>query len=237
MRPALLIPVSTNSSILARGLMLRWIVLLIVFVSASIGLLKSPVGAHVRGWMVTAAGLAFMAGWWLNYVLAARRLARANYRLCLGCRNPLPGTSDEGCCPACDRQYDLPEIREEFEAPLGGPAHRPDLIRRYRRVLAVGGIMLNVVPVLAILCLEKQFFGAGIIPLLVGGLLIAVPAVVLERRLLSRVRKAELLVCPRCEYSLANSGERGICPECGRPFEIESVRRAWVSCLKQWKMQ
>lgn len=38
----------------------------------------------------------------------------------------------------------------------------------------------------------------------------------------------EWLLCPRCEYDLTQSGESGRCPECGRPFERDKLRDAWV---------
>jgi predicted amidophosphoribosyltransferase len=71
--------------------------------------------------------------------------------------------------------------------------------------------------------------------LMVGGFVLAVVAFVLERRVLTRVQRGNLMVCPGCEYSLENSGSEGTCPECGRAFEIEEVRKGWVRCLKRWE--
>jgi rRNA maturation endonuclease Nob1 len=58
---------------------------------------------------------------------------------------------------------------------------------------------------------------------------------ILERRLLERIRRGNLLVCPGCEYSLENSKESGVCPECGRAYDMDEVRRTWVRCLRQWQ--
>lgn len=47
-------------------------------------------------------------------------------------------------------------------------------------------------------------------------------------RLYEAVRQAEYRVCPRCCFDLRGHGERGTCPECGRPFDSANLRATWA---------
>jgi Na+/melibiose symporter-like transporter len=54
------------------------------------------------------------------------------------------------------------------------------------------------------------------------------------RRLYLRVERSDSRLCLECGYDLRASGEAGICPECGTPFEIAEVRKRWDKYL--WRL-
>jgi ribosomal protein L37E len=56
---------------------------------------------------------------------------------------------------------------------------------------------------------------------------IGVAMVRFNRRLVRRVRAADHLLCWTCGYDLSHAREAGRCPECGRPFEAESLQARW----------
>jgi hypothetical protein len=223
---------------LFRGYMWRLFVVMFIAMGVFIALLFVPgVRGVIKGWMFTGALLVCMAVPWVLYHRAARRLVAAGYRMCVRCRGPLPGEAELGRCPACDWEFDIPEIRAEFEVPfsLMGQVNTPAVLRRYRGCASVGGIMATGAALMGILQLNGWFFMVAFISLMAGGLVLVIAAFILERRTLARVRRGNLLVCLGCEYSLENSGSEGVCPECGRAFEIEEVRRDWVRCLRRWE--
>jgi rubrerythrin len=48
-----------------------------------------------------------------------------------------------------------------------------------------------------------------------------------EKRLHARVRKMGYLFCPYCDYDLKGLPQKHVCPECGRPYDADELRREW----------
>lgn len=51
-------------------------------------------------------------------------------------------------------------------------------------------------------------------------------------RLRALLVSRRLEVCLRCGYSVSGIGETGVCPECGRPFELRALRDEWKKILR-----
>ncbi len=50
-----------------------------------------------------------------------------------------------------------------------------------------------------------------------------------ETRLRKRLKSAGGAICPRCGYDVSRHPEEsGVCPECGRPFSKEGLRKLWA---------
>ncbi len=54
---------------------------------------------------------------------------------------------------------------------------------------------------------------------------------VMRHRAWRRLRDADFLLCPVCEYRLHGLGSSGHCPECGEAFEVKSARNHWRDML------
>ena len=65
-------------------------------------------------------------------------------------------------------------------------------------------------------------------PLMILGFFIGA---VVRHRAWRRLREADYLVCPVCEYSLHGLGSSGCCPECGEACDVSSVREHWIEML------
>lgn len=57
-----------------------------------------------------------------------------------------------------------------------------------------------------------------------GGVLIGFGRTLLSRR----AAGSSDTLCPKCYYALTGLEERGTCPECGTPYDIEQVKQAWA---------
>lgn len=51
-----------------------------------------------------------------------------------------------------------------------------------------------------------------------------------KRRIKARIKACGYMVCVECGYELTGLGNSGRCPECGTPFEEESLRKTWRRC-------
>lgn len=51
----------------------------------------------------------------------------------------------------------------------------------------------------------------------------------LRRLFVSRVMRLQGRVCLSCGYNLQGSPDDGRCPECGKPYCLKELRRAWKS--------
>ncbi|MBI1189341.1 MAG: hypothetical protein GC200_01485 [Tepidisphaera sp.] len=51
---------------------------------------------------------------------------------------------------------------------------------------------------------------------------------------LRALRVAHYSLCPKCRYSLLGLEQRK-CPECGRPFHIETIRDYWRDTYRTWR--
>lgn len=61
-----------------------------------------------------------------------------------------------------------------------------------------------------------------------GFITLCVIAIVRHRTLRSRWNAAHGRLCVHCAYNLRSLGEHGICPECGKPFDIARDAEAWA---------
>ena len=50
-----------------------------------------------------------------------------------------------------------------------------------------------------------------------------------HHRALARLRDAQFLICPQCQYNLRASINTGQCPECGTKFDLARLRRDWTT--------
>lgn len=62
-----------------------------------------------------------------------------------------------------------------------------------------------------------------------GGCLVLAGLVVHGIHLSRRARRADHGLCPRCGYDLRTLRPIGQCPECGREYDIDLVRKSWKS--------
>lgn len=114
---------------------------------------------------------------------------------------------------------------------LPGPVRR---IRRYANALLFFVLLGYAV-------MFSQLGGDGNLRLVGVGAAVAVAAmacmsvpVILEVRLINRVRNAGFLMCPGCGYPVDATVPEGMCPECGLAFKGESLEHEWMDHLG-WK--
>ncbi|QOJ00634.1 MAG: hypothetical protein HRU70_09080 [Phycisphaeraceae bacterium] len=50
-----------------------------------------------------------------------------------------------------------------------------------------------------------------------------------RRRHAKRIENAQWALCPTCGYDLRTLPQRGACPECGRTYSRDAVRRFWIN--------
>lgn len=54
-----------------------------------------------------------------------------------------------------------------------------------------------------------------------------------KQRELARIRKIDYRVCTDCGYLLTGLGDSGACPECGKGFQLDELRKIWQRCENQ----
>lgn len=64
--------------------------------------------------------------------------------------------------------------------------------------------------------------------LVIGPTIAAVADWVVARRMRRRSRESGYRHCGHCLHDLRGLGSGGACPECGRAFEMDELRRAWM---------
>lgn len=61
------------------------------------------------------------------------------------------------------------------------------------------------------------------------GIIFITPAIMFHRaRVLHRVGARQFMVCPECGYDLHGLEGEQRCPECGKRFNVDSLRREWL---------
>ena len=74
--------------------------------------------------------------------------------------------------------------------------------------------------------------GTALFLLLINTLLVAFKTRTEVNKIKDLVEDRSFLVCLHCGYSLNGSLEDGRCSECGCDYDLDSIRQAWISCLK-----
>jgi ribosomal protein S27AE len=62
-------------------------------------------------------------------------------------------------------------------------------------------------------------------------ILLEIPFSVIWFRTMMRLQRHEFSFCPTCGYCLAHKSEKGVCPECGKPYVLSEVRDRWFWAL------
>jgi ssDNA-binding Zn-finger/Zn-ribbon topoisomerase 1 len=96
--------------------------------------------------------------------------------------------------------------------------------------------------VLCLVILARTHFGVSLIPpaaeplvgFWFGGAILLALVLFIARPLVRlrgnrTVQRFAFQLCPGCRYHLAHLPDPGVCPECGRAFSREELKRAWVT--------
>ncbi len=169
-----------------------------------------------------------------------RRVWDAQFEFCLGCDASLRGHDPTGSCQRCGRAYDRDVTRRATERALrwgpGGPllgwTHPGRLASELRRSRRMGRVLLvGVLVICGCLALVAAQNVEGLEPLfpglIVGGVILVIGESRLRRaheRGLRRWRRRAKPMCDDCSHSLVGLGDQGVCPECGREFDLPRTR-------------
>jgi len=233
----------------------RWNLLMWVLAVVAMMALLSPIISFEslnKLWLGVACIFAIVIVGVTVHLLEERlraRAAAAGWRLCPKCAYPLAG--DEGVCPECGRGYTIDGLKDEWlntylrvdsggldaaargtmvhvrSAPIPKP---PMVLRRLRRwhFLALLCPASLLAMDLAGVHLPRWLFALYLVFVYLGGIVIISLVVrCLEQRLRGRAQAAGWRLCPNCLYPL--EGNEGICPECGRAYTIDGLKRDWLS--------
>ncbi len=80
---------------------------------------------------------------------------------------------------------------------------------------------------------NPTWFFAALIPTIIATQLLMVALLRKEqRRAKAVVEAADFKICPRCRYSLKGLDDQGDCPECGRRYSQDELRRTWTAAYE-----
>lgn len=104
--------------------------------------------------------------------------------------------------------------------------------------LILGGLALLLAADLILLAFVKDRTTLGVMRLIAKGapilMVLAVPVLAMSyRRRVRAVVRMGFKICPRCLHSLRNLRPVGECPECGRPYEMRPLQRAWLQSYRR----
>mgnify|MGYP001176715144 CR=1 FL=1 len=76
---------------------------------------------------------------------------------------------------------------------------------------------------------QGPWFGPAVLPVLFAPMFLVIRRVVRgERRIMRAFAAASGRACVNCLHDLNGLGETGVCPGCGRRFDIAADRRSWA---------
>jgi hypothetical protein len=81
---------------------------------------------------------------------------------------------------------------------------------------------------------KQDWLGLGDLELAIAAVLVLLFTVPLmgayfvrRRRWRETAVESDFAICPECGYSLKGLPDKHACPECGKPYDLSVVRRAW----------
>lgn len=178
-----------------------------------------------------------------RWVLARirREFEATGGRACVSCAYNLSTLGDGGTCPECGQAFDAPRDAEAWAlagfhppgahgwAPIPGYyLDRTGFIGVIAGALMVPIFIASALGTLAIIGaaeLSPWFALAMLMPPLAWHTGITAWAHARVRR---TWRTAEGRLCTRCGQDLRGLGDAGLCPECGKPFDIARDAAAWA---------
>jgi hypothetical protein len=97
-------------------------------------------------------------------------------------------------------------------------------------VFAIGAVCLLLIPaVRSTVFALGPWFGPVVVPVLFAPMFVVIRIVVKrERRIMRAFAGSRGRACVNCLHDLNNHGDAGVCPGCGRRFDIEADRRKWA---------
>jgi len=180
-----------------------------------------------------------------------REVLASALRLCPNCGYALTGLPADGRCPECGERFAdhiLREIwRREFRLKSGDSSPRPRRGRTewWARFIVISGLvcagvgLLAGVVSLAVVALTGGDDSSATTETILYWMQLFIPAVAVlillsamtwwaaRYRLRSVLWANDFLLCPFCRCSLKNTGESGVCPQCGRHYRACDVRKCW----------
>lgn len=182
-----------------------------------------------------------------------RAIARRGM-VCWECGSDLPENVHAGTCAWCGVAYNADDLAKRWDRPKGifNRQYRDFSMEGKRAVwfsAAVAGCLVISMLCFAVLrnrlasksvpgttistgSVQAQFRWVFIVSGVmfcswIALLVLWIRFVFISRRIRERARAMGGRMCSGCGHDLTGIGDSGLCGECGRPFEIEHLRRTW----------